>query len=407
MNQGNEENLNGCRILTAIVALGLSLAVIPGTVYGGWQWSLGLGAGTRYDTNVQIASDGHPDAVYSVNSQVGMTYQGSKMNLTGSYGLGFELFQTYKNLNRASQSLSIDGDLSRMMGPVFPDNSTLHFSEMMVDAPFLPNFQSAVAPNPSVTTGGVSTPRTNTFLNFFSISESSPITARTGIQFSYQNTYTTYDDPALVDSLTNVFAIGLSHDLSRVDTVNGNVSYSRFDPHGGGPSFTYMLTVGEKHIFSEVMTGSVNLGAGAAVLPSSNHPDFISMGNMSLTRSLSEKLQLSVMGGRNFSTNNGGIANTVLITDSGTVSLSRQMSRFLSANVALNAARNYSLGSATSAGFHTDIHSQNVNVGLNYQFATWLNGHLSYNYTRQEEAGSTQGDLIQNQYIFALQGHWS
>jgi hypothetical protein len=389
------------------VALGLSLAVIPGTVYGGWQWSLGLGAGTRYDTNVQIASDGHPDMVNSVNSQVGMNYQGSNVNLSGTYSLGFELFETYKNLNRASQSLSLNGDLTRMMGPVLPDNSTLRFSETIVDAPFLPNFQSAVSPNPSVTTGGVSTPRTSTFLNFLTISESSPISARTGINFSYQNSYTTYQDPALVDSMTNGVAMGLSHDLSRTDTLSANASYSRFDPHGGGPSFTYMLTVGGKHLFSEVITGNINLGVGAAVLPNLNHPEYINMGNLSLSWSLSEKLQLSVTAGRNFSTNNGGIANTVLVTDSGTVSLNRQMTKFLSANVALNAARNYSLGSVTSAGFHTDLHTQDVNFGLNYQLATWLSGNLSYNYTRQEAAGSTEGDLVRNQYIFALRANWS
>jgi len=114
-----------------------------------------------------------------------------------------------------------------------------------------------------------------------------------------------------------------------------------------------------------------------------------------------------VTAGRNFSTNNGGIANTVLITDSGTISLNRQLTKVLSANVALNTARNYSLGSATSTGFHTDLHTQDVNFGLSYQFAAWLNGHLAYNYTRQEAVGSTQGDLIRNQYIFALQAQWS
>jgi len=384
----------------------LAIAVFPCAAQGESKWSLELGAGIRYDTNVQITSDGHPDMVYTVESQVGMKYQGADVNLSGTYGLGFELFETYKNLNRVSQTLTLNGDLSRMMGPVFPENSTLRFSEVIDDAPFLPNFQSAVTPNRNVTTGGVSTPRTSVFLNYFEILESSPISPRNDIQLSYQSTYTQYEDPMLVDSLTNGVTIGISHKLTRTDTLNANASYSRFDPHGGGPSFTYTLTVGDKLVFSPVLSGSANLGAGVSRSPILNQPQYNSVGSLSISWSLTEKLQLSAQAFRDFSTNSG-ITNTVLITDSGTVSLNRQMTKFLSANVALSAARNYSPGSVTSTGVHTDLHSQDMKFGLNYQLATWLVSNLEYHYTRQEGMGTTKDDLNRNQYLFFLRAQWS
>jgi hypothetical protein len=334
-----------------------------------------------------------------------MNYKGAEVDMTGTYNLGFELFETHKDLNSASQSLSLNGDVSRMMGPILPDNSTLRFSEVIYDAPFLPNFQSAVTPSPNVTTGGVSTPRTDTFRNVFGISESSPISARTGIHFSYQNTYTRYQDPSFTDSQTNDVSMGLSHTLSRTNTLSADADYSRFDPYGGGPSFTYGLRAGDRHDFSQVLTGSISLGAGAVVLPDLNQPQYTWIGNLSISRKINERLQMSFQAGRDFNNNSG--FSTVLIEDSATVSLNQQVTQFLSATASLNAARNYSFGLKTSTGYKTDIYSQDVGLGLNYQIATWLVGSLDYNYNRQEAVRNPQGDLIRNQYSFNLRARWS
>jgi len=291
------------------------------------------------------------------------------------------------------------------MGHILPQNSFLRFSEVMYDAPFLPNFQSAVTPNPNVTTGGVVTPRTKSIRNAFTIEESSPISTLTGIHFSYQNLYSQYQDPSFIDSQTNTVTIGLTHVLSRADTLIADSSYNRFDPHGGGPTFTYQLTVGDQHLFSPVTTGSVSLGAGAAVLPDLNQPQYTWLGHLSVSRKINERLQWSAQVGRDFNITSG-ITSTVLVTDSATVSLNQQYTQFLGATAGLNAARNYSLGLKTSTGYETDIYSQDVSLGLNYQLATWLFSNLSYIYTRQEAIKNPGGDMVRNQYSFTLQAHW-
>ncbi len=383
----------------------LSLAVIPGTAHGRWQWSSELGLTARYDSNVELTPKGHSDMVYVIGPQVGMKYESADVEITGSYNLSAELFATHHNLNQASQNLTVETDVSRMMASILPNESTLRFTEVMYNVPILPNFQSLVTPSADVTTGGVSTPRTKTFRNFFEIMESSPLSALTRIQFSYQNMYTQYQDPALVDSQTNGVTIDLSHDLSRTDTLTAGSSYSRFNPYGGAISHLYALTVGDQHSFSPVFTGSASLGVGAAVLPDLNQPQYTAYGNVSISRKINERLQLGAQANRSFGTNSG-ITGAVLITDSGTVSLDQQFTKFLSGKAALNAARNYSLGAEKAIGVLIDVHSQGASIGLNYQFTSWLVSNLEYQYTRQETFGSYRADLTRNQYSFTLQAKW-
>lgn len=383
----------------------LSLAVIPGVAHGRWQWPLALDLTARYDSNVQLTPKGRSDMVYVVGSQVGMKYESADVEMTGSYNLSAELFATHHNLNQASQSLALDTDVSRMMASILPNESTLRFTEVMYHVPGLPNFQSLVNPSADATTGGVSTLRTKTFRNIFGINESTSLSPVTKINFSYRNIYTQYQNPALVDSQTNGVTIGLSHYLSRTDMLTAGSSYTRFNPYGGAISHLYALTVGDQHSFSPVFTGSASLGVAAALLPDLNQPQYAVNGNLSISRKVNERLQLGVQADRNFGTSSG-ITSTVLITDSGTVSLDQQFTKFLGGKAALNAARNYSFGAAKAIGLLVDVHSQGAMIGLNYRFASWLASNLEYQYTRQETFGSYRADLTRNQYSFTLQSKW-
>jgi hypothetical protein len=102
-----------------------------------------------------------------------------------------------------------------------------------------------------------------------------------------------------------------------------------------------------------------------------------------------------------------GIAATALITDSGGVSLNRQFTLALSADVALNVARNYSIGGKEQTDDFIDVYSQGADIGVHYQLTSWLLSDFGYNYNRQKTEGIFQADLTRNQYSFSLRANWS
>lgn len=396
------------------------VAVLPPAAHALTQWNLGLNLTSRYDTNIELTEKAQSDMVYIAGSQVGMNYQGADVDLAGNYNLGVELFGTHHDLNHAAQSLNMSGNLSRMLAHGLPNQSTLTFSESIVYAPNLPLFSSNAlnqtstgtslvqgVPTVDVSTSGVGTPRTTTFRQAFSLSGNTPLSPLTRLNLTYSNNYTHYQDPSLVDSWTNGFLIGLRHDVSRTDTLTGDASYTRFNPYGGGISHAYSLTGGDQHSFSPVFTGSAAVGVGAVVYPNQiqnqNQTQYTMNGNLSVSRQISETLQVSLWVSRNFGTGSG-ISRIPLVQNVGTVTLNQQFTQFLQMHVALNAARNYSLGGAASK---TNVLSRAVDVGLNYQITAWLESELDYSYYRQDSFEPNQPDLSRNLYSFALRARWS
>ena len=376
---------------------------------------------TRYDTNIELTEKAQSDMVYIVGSAVGMNYEGAEVNMNGNYNLGVELFETHHNLNHAAQSLNLSGDLSRLLAPVLPNESTLSFTESIVYAPNLPLFTSNALNQPNtgtslipglptvdVSTSGVGTPRTSTFRQAFSLSDMTPLSPLTRLNLSYSNNFTHYQDPSLVDSWTNGVIIGLRHDVSRTDTLTADTSYSRFNPYGGGISNTYSLTGGDQHSFSPLFTGSAAAGVGAVVYPNQiqnqNQTQYTMNGNLSVSRKINENLQVGASASRGFGTGSG-IAKIPLVTNVGMVTLDQQFTKLLSMKVALNAARNYSLGGDPAS--KTNVLSRGVDVGLNYDITSWLESGLFYSYYRQDSFEPNQPDLSRNQYSFALRARWS
>jgi hypothetical protein len=403
------------------LALILLIAIVPDTAHGRTQWLLDLNLTSRYDTNIQNTEKGESDMVYVVGSQVGLNYQGADVDMAGNYNLGVELFTTHHDLNHAAQSLNLVGDLSRLLAPVLPNQSTLHFSESIVYAPNLPLFSSSGlnqsntsaipgAPSVDVSTSGVGTPRSDSFRHGFSLSNVTPLSALTRLNLSYSNNFTHFSDPTLVDGWTNGVRLGIERDVSRTDTLTADTSYTRFNPYGGGISNTYTLTGGDQHKFSPVFTGSAELGVGAVVYPNQiqnqkqSQAQYTMNGNLILTRKINENLQMSATLSRGFGTGSG-IATVPLVTNIGSVTLDQQFTQFLRLTAALNAARNYSLGGDLAT--KTNVLSRGANFGLIYQIASWLESELDYSYYRQDSFESGQPDLSRNLYSFTLRARWS
>ena len=397
------------------------VAVLTPPAHARMQWSLELDATSRYDTNIELTEKAQSDMVYVIGSQVGMKYEGADVNMDGNYNLGFELFTTHHDLDHAAQSLSLNGDLSRLLAPVLPNQSTLNFSESIVYAPSLPLFSSNALNQPNtgsslipglptvdVSTSGVGTQRSSTFRQVFSLSDNTPLSPLTRLNLSYSNNFTHFQDPSLVDGWTNGVVIGIYHDVSRTDTVNATTSYTRFNPYSGGISNTYSLTGGDQHQFSPVFSGSAALGVGAAVYPNQtqnqNQAQYTMNGILSVTRTINENLQVGANASRNFGTGSG-IARIPLVSNVATVTLDQQLTKYLSAKAALNAARNYSLGGDPAT--KTNVLSRGVDVGLKYEITSWLESGLIYSYYRQDSFEPGQPDLSRNQYSFTLRARWS
>ena len=361
---------------------------------------------TRYDSNVQLLPDGQSDMVYVIGPQVGMKYQGTNMDVTASYGLQAELFANHHNLNQVLQNLSLDTDFGRMLMSALPKGSTFHVHELMSYTPTLPNFQSLVTPSPGVTTGGVITPLTRTFTNVFGIDDTTPLSTLTRIEVAYSNSYTNFQDPSLIDTQTNHIQLSVGHDVSRTDVVTTGYSYSRVNAYGGPITHLHSISVGDKHEFSPIMTGTVEGGAVAMILPDQNRPEFSAQGSLSISRQFKEQVRLNARVSQETNTFSG-IVNTALITDTGALSLSRQFTPSLGGEVSVNVARNYSTNAEKRTGVLIDIRSQGASLGLHYQVTSWLLSDLTYGYLRQETFGSYQDGLIDNQCSFTLRAKWS
>jgi hypothetical protein len=265
--------------------------------------------------------------------------------------------------------------------------------------PILPDFESLLNPSSDETTGGIRTPRTNTLRNVFEIDGTRPLSILTDIQFGYKNVYTRYQDPTLIDSQTNTVRAGFRTDLSRTDALTTSYSYGRFNPTNGEITHIHSFTLGERHDFSPILTGDAGMGVTATVSPGLDRPQYSGHGNLSITRKFKEQIQLSARVSRSIETGSG-ITATALITDKGGVSLSRQFTSALSADAALNVARNYSIEKQT--GDRIDVYSQGADIGVHYQLTSWLLSDFGYNFNRQKTEGIFQADLTRNQYSFSL-----
>jgi hypothetical protein len=386
--------------------LALSLAFIPCIALGQLQWSSGSDTTARYDSNVELTPKGESDMVYSVGSRLGIKYLTLGMGLGVIYRVNAELFQTHSNLNRVSQDLSIDTDFGQALEPLTTRRTKIRIKENIYYTPVLPNFESLLAPPSDATTGGIRTPRTTTLRNVFEIIGSRSLSILTDLDCGYKNIYTRYKDPALIDSQTNEVRIGFLTKLSRTDSLTAHYSYSRFSPYGGEITHIHSFTIGEEHAFSRVLTGNAAVGETASVRPDLDRPQYSVHGSLSMTRRFKDEIQLYARVQRSVETGSG-ISSSALLRDSGSVSLSRQFTPALSANIRVDVYRNYSIGGLDQNGDLIDVHSQGAGIGLHYQFTTWLTSDLAYDYSRQETVGSFKANMTRNQYSFSLRAQWS
>jgi hypothetical protein len=383
------------------LVLALSVAILPRAADGEWAWVTGLGITSSYDSNVQRAPDGESDFVFEIGPSVGMKYGGTSVNLTGRYNVSANLYARHQSLNQISQNATLDADLSHAMKFMLPRESTIHFKETFYNAPYLPGFESSATSTSDVTTGGVQTPRNTTTRNTFEVNESTPLTQLTQLQLSYVNTYTWYQDPTLIDGFSNEIAMGLSTDLSRIDTLSGTGSYERFDAYGGPVTHIYSLTVEETHEFSPVTKGTGDVGVGYAVLPELTHPQSSFIGGLSGSTRLTKTIRLDGHIGRNFSTSSG-IGNAPLISDVGTISIEDRFTTFLTGIVSVNAARNFSLPGL----FRIDTHTYETAANLRYRFTTWLECNLRYLYSHQEDFGDAPYKFNRTVVGLNFQAQW-
>lgn len=377
------------------------MAVLPDVAEGDWEWMTVLDVGARYDSNVQLVANGESDTVYRVGPNVGMKYQGTSVDMKGNYNIYADIYTRHQNLNQITQNLMLDAEIGRMMTFILPKTSTLELRESFYNAPYLPGFQSSSVTSSNGTTGGVSTPRNTTTRNVFEVDESTPLTQLSQFKVAYVNSYTWYQDPTLIDGATNEISIGLSTDWSRIDTISETGSYQRYDPFGGPITHIYSLSVEEKHDFSPVTKGTVDLGIGWVVFPALNQTQDSFIGGLSGSSRLTETLELRGGVGRNFSTNSG-IGNTTLISDFGNAAVDDRLTSFLTASLSLNAARNYSLKGLTKV----DIRTWESAADLRYQFTTWLQGALGYSYLRQDTFGGDQFSFNRSVVALSFQMKW-
>ncbi len=234
----------------------------------------------------------------------------------------------------------------------------------------------------SIGNQGVFTGRngSNAFQNIAGIRVRYSVTPRWIPTMNYQNSYVTFSDSELNDSLTHQVGAGVGYQLSRQTTLTGNYS-ANFASISGGDSFvTHSVTVGGSHRFSETLNVTSNVGA--------SWTESIERVNFTTSSSIAKlfnggSMSLSYTQGV---TPGGGLADSATLSQTLVATANYTFTRSVSGFLSGGLAKNKSLSGNT-----VNVNSYQGQAGISVVLLSWLDGTLTYSYIKQKSKGDAVG----------------
>jgi hypothetical protein len=381
----------------------LGLAAIASSAYGQTRFIPALSVTEAYDTNVFFVTSGAhlQDYVTTFTPQIRAEHKSRFLDGAGQISLPASLYVRNPGLNYVSVNTSVNVGLDQLTG-LIDKRWKLAVSEFVTYTPQPPAF---FTPTPAVGSGtttsatdlsapanfirGVQAVRANSLINVAGIKSQYVLTPVTSLTASIQHQYMRFGTafaptPGQGFFTTNFATIsaGPQFQVTPRDTVNVNFNYSHMSfsqPNGFSSGFDLEGgTVGWSRTFSPKL--SANATGGFTVFSGSSSLQYL--GSAQITY---QERKTTFIGSYSRSIfPSFFIAATPLLSQVVSASFIHQFTQRLSANGALNYAKNEAIGS-------TELHfdSYGGSAGLNYAFSkTWS---VSANYSHMVTKNAFQG----------------
>jgi len=347
-----------------------------------WEVRPSIVLSQSYDNNIYSQEDNIEDYVTRIGANLSAIYSGSNVNLLTNYSGTLNTYADHSGLNVLTHDASMKVDMERWLRRFLRD-ADITISENFRYTPELQdlNFNEDRGVRGAPGSSGLSTGRSDSYRNVFSVGLEHPVSQRQNVTIRYSNLLTEYSEPALIDNKTHSVFAGTSLMFLR-DVLYGNIGVSTMS--GDGVDTTgYSVTGGLRHPLSPVSALDTNLGVETLEYE---------MG--SSTSVMRASLQFS----RQFRYVTCNTGYTRELNPASGVSTIPTRSDFIylntgirhSANLSSNIRANYSVNKSTR-GSEIDTRSYNLSARVSYLFRPWLDGNVSVSHFNQ--SSETPGSL--------------
>ena len=341
-----------------------------------------ISIGERYNDNLVFSGTDKKSDFATLITPSGMfTYEGKQITLSCRYEGTGEFYLDNKDFNKYSQNASIN-----LFTQTFKELD-VRLTESVTYTPEMPAFSFDTARESNE---GIQLARGDTLRNRASLAVSYDWFPQLNMELSYTNIITSYEAPALEDSIAHNTSLQMGYQWSAktrwmISYRNGVAIYDR-----GSDIITHQISTGAGHQLNNTLSLNGNLGIVLYEGESRELTADINIMKSYESRSLTLGYTRSAGTG-------GGLSATSTISQNLSGWITEKLGNNTSAYIQLAYGRNESVSTRTQ-----QISSYNGSVGINTKLLSWLDGSITYTYFKQDAEGTTGTDGERNLAMITL-----
>ena len=341
-----------------------------------------ISIGERYNDNLVFSGTDKKSDFATLITPSGMfTYEGKQITLSCRYEGTGEFYLDNKDFNKYSQNASIN-----LFTQTFKELD-VRLTESVTYTPEMPAFSFDTARESNE---GIQLARGDTLRNRASLAVSYDWFPQLNMELSYTNIITSYEAPALEDSIAHNTSLQMGYQWSAktrwmISYRNGVAIYDR-----GSDIITHQISTGAGHQLNNTLSLNGNLGIVLYEGESRELTADINIMKSYESRSLTLGYTRSAGTG-------GGLSATSTISQNLSGWITEKLGNNTSAYIQLAYGRNESVSTRTQ-----QISSYNGSVGINTKLLSWLDGSITYTYFKQDAEGATGTDGERNLAMITL-----
>ena len=341
-----------------------------------------ISTGERYNDNLLFSGTVQKSDFATIITPSGMfTYEGKQLTLSCRYEGTGEFYLDNKDFNKYSQNASIN-----LFTQTFKELD-VRLTESVTYTPELSAFSFDTGRESNE---GIQLARGDTLRNRAALAVNYNWFPQVNMAFSYTNIITSYEAPALQDSIVHDTSLQMGYQWSAktrwmISYRNGAAIYDR-----GSDIITHQISIGTKHQLNNTLSLNGNLGIVSYEGESRELTADINI--MKSYESGSMTLGYTRSAGTG-----GGLAAASTINQNLSGKITEKLGNNTSAYMQLAYGQNESVSAGT-----LQISSYTGSVGINTKLLSWLDGIITYSYFKQDAEGVTGTDGERNLAMITL-----
>jgi len=341
-----------------------------------------ISTGERYNDNLLFSGTDKKSDFATIITPSGMfTYEGKQLTLSCRYEGTGEFYLDNKDFNKYSQNASIN-----LFTQTFKELD-VRLTESVTYTPELSAFSFDTGRESNE---GIQLARGDTLRNRAALAVRYNWFPQVNMAFSYTNIITSYEAPALQDSIVHDTSLQMGYQWSAktrwmISYRNGAAIYDR-----GSDIITHQISTGAGHQLSNTLSLNGNLGI---VLYEGESRELTA--DINIMKSY-ESGSMTLGYTRSAGTG-GGLAAASTINQNLSGKITEKLGNNTSAYMQLAYGQNESVSAGT-----LQISSYTGSVGINTKLLSWLDGSITYTYFKQDAEGATGTDGERNLAMITL-----